>query len=585
MTDQTRYRAPQRGAGLPQAPSSGAEGRLSRRGEDPLAELARLIGQEDPFADLSNAQRPTTARSSQQHSLKANRTAVHDSRRDVPVDARADQNFLPQPPTRPLQQPTYNRGFEDDDNFETLPPQRTDRAQANARTAYSYCSTRADSIDDQRNVSRAPASGQAVPIRNKTDEEYVEEYADYDEDPRDAHLVSNRNGYDDPQYARETADDEGNDDPRYARQNESVSRYEDDSYDRRYENDVEPEYAENEYVSDYTEEHHVEPSRVGRRWLIAGAIALAGCLIIGTAGLYGYRALVGKQRVENPPTIRSGDAPNKVVPQVAAQKEGEGQKLITDRVATAPGGERVVSREEQPANLSQSGRTVSAPADVQPQPPQATAFASPSQQTGAAQIVVPPSQQAAPAPIVNPTAAEPKRVRTMTVRADGTIVGDAASARATAPANQARSSVAPLALNPNSQATPEEQTADAQPAARQSAPKTSTKTTPAQNSQPWGGIAPQPAGQQQANYAPAGSYVVQVASQKTEADAQTAWRQMQARYTNVLANQQASIKRVDLGDRGTFYRAMVGPFPNRDQAYEMCQNLKAAGGECVVQRN
>jgi hypothetical protein len=30
---------------------------------------------------------------------------------------------------------------------------------------------------------------------------------------------------------------------------------------------------------------------------------------------------------------------------------------------------------------------------------------------------------------------------------------------------------------------------------------------------------------------------------------------------------------------------MVGPYANRDQAYEMCQNLKAAGGECVVQRN
>jgi cell division protein FtsN len=30
---------------------------------------------------------------------------------------------------------------------------------------------------------------------------------------------------------------------------------------------------------------------------------------------------------------------------------------------------------------------------------------------------------------------------------------------------------------------------------------------------------------------------------------------------------------------------MLGPFSNRDQAYEMCQNLKAAGGECIVQRN
>ncbi len=94
-----------------------------------------------------------------------------------------------------------------------------------------------------------------------------------------------------------------------------------------------------------------------------------------------------------------------------------------------------------------------------------------------------------------------------------------------------------------------------------------------------------PAPQQTSNYVPAGSYVVQVASQKSEADARTSWQQLQAKYANVFGNYQANIKRVDLGDRGTFYRAMLGPFTNRDQAYEMCQNLKAAGGECIVQRN
>jgi len=146
-----------------------------------------------------------------------------------------------------------------------------------------------------------------------------------------------------------------------------------------------------------------------------------------------------------------------------------------------------------------------------------------------------------------------------------------------------------LALNPTTQA-PDDDTADAT-ANRQPARTASRNTAPAQNSQqPWAIVqqpaAPTPAPQQQAsNYVPAGSYVVQVSSQKSEADAQTAWRQMQSRYTNVLGSQQATIKRVDLGDRGTFYRAMVGPFTTRDQAYEMCQNLKAAGGECVVQRN
>jgi cell division septation protein DedD len=84
---------------------------------------------------------------------------------------------------------------------------------------------------------------------------------------------------------------------------------------------------------------------------------------------------------------------------------------------------------------------------------------------------------------------------------------------------------------------------------------------------------------------PAGSYVVQVAAQKTEADAASTWQQLQQKYPTVLSGQQASIRRVDLGERGVFYRAQVGPFASRAQASEVCQSLKAAGGECVIQRN
>src|SRR6185312_7273792 len=55
MTDQSRYPT-QRGNSSSQA-RSGADGRFSRRAEDPLAELARLIGQDDPFAEFNNAPR------------------------------------------------------------------------------------------------------------------------------------------------------------------------------------------------------------------------------------------------------------------------------------------------------------------------------------------------------------------------------------------------------------------------------------------------------------------------------------------------------------------------------------------------
>src|SRR5258708_2005349 len=53
MADQ-RFRSQQRDPSLSPASTSGAKGRFSPRGEDPLAELARLIGQDDPFSDFRN---------------------------------------------------------------------------------------------------------------------------------------------------------------------------------------------------------------------------------------------------------------------------------------------------------------------------------------------------------------------------------------------------------------------------------------------------------------------------------------------------------------------------------------------------
>jgi cell division septation protein DedD len=82
-----------------------------------------------------------------------------------------------------------------------------------------------------------------------------------------------------------------------------------------------------------------------------------------------------------------------------------------------------------------------------------------------------------------------------------------------------------------------------------------------------------------------GGYLVQVASQKNEADAQASYRALQGKYPSVLASRSPVIKRADLGDKGVYYRAMVGPFGTPDEAKQFCGNLKTAGGQCVVQGN
>lgn len=79
--------------------------------------------------------------------------------------------------------------------------------------------------------------------------------------------------------------------------------------------------------------------------------------------------------------------------------------------------------------------------------------------------------------------------------------------------------------------------------------------------------------------------MVQVSAQRNEADAQASYRAMQSKFPAVLGSHTPVIKRADLGDKGVFYRAMVGPFGTADEAAQFCGNLKNAGGQCVIHRN
>jgi len=81
-----------------------------------------------------------------------------------------------------------------------------------------------------------------------------------------------------------------------------------------------------------------------------------------------------------------------------------------------------------------------------------------------------------------------------------------------------------------------------------------------------------------------GSYAVQVSSQHSEEEVQSSFRALQAKYPDLLGGREPIIRRADLGAKGIYFRAMVGPLP-ADQANELCSNLKSAGGSCLVQKN
>jgi cell division protein FtsN len=80
------------------------------------------------------------------------------------------------------------------------------------------------------------------------------------------------------------------------------------------------------------------------------------------------------------------------------------------------------------------------------------------------------------------------------------------------------------------------------------------------------------------------NYVVQISSQRSKADAQTSLRSLQAKFPKQLGDRKATVQRADLGPKGVYYRAVVGPFGSVDDADRLCSSLKAAGGQCMVEK-
>ena len=78
-----------------------------------------------------------------------------------------------------------------------------------------------------------------------------------------------------------------------------------------------------------------------------------------------------------------------------------------------------------------------------------------------------------------------------------------------------------------------------------------------------------------------GAYAVQVASQRSAAKAHASFRALRAKFPNQLSGREPIVRRTDLGAKGT----RGGPFASLEKAAGMCRTLKAAGGNCLIQRN
>lgn len=545
----------------------------AREESDPLAELARLIGQTDPFEEFGRS-----------------RPAAHDSemRRDIPSrDVPLRDVPLHDLPPRDAEADDWGR--------KPIPSWlasstrgQTDHASAGRDDAY-----RDDVYPDEPSyeTNRYAPAHPAHPA-------FDQGYAPQDDDGRGAAPLYGRSrvqqthdagagddafAYSQPPFAQAyrgggerkyPGADVGQDQP-------DPSRYDDVLYGIPREDAERGAYASADdgrygppgpYEQDYDGEDagQVRPRKTG---MIAVA-AIFVLAIVGTAGAYGYRHYVAGQRGGEPPLIRADNAPTKVTPAPAG---GDGSsKPIQDRMPGTPGAERVVSREEQPVDINQIARQeprVVLPAPNQPAaPPQAPAAAPPPSAQAPVQVPVQaPSVSAQKAASTE----QPKRIKTVAIRGDQSGAGVPAPSRPAAPPPP---SPTPVRTPPQAAPPPA-----APPAAEPSGGpmQLSPQTATTGNARPQRTASAPP----MASGGASGSYVVQVSSQRSEADAQASYRALQGKFPSVLGSRSASVKRVDLGEKGTYYRAVVGPFAGADEASRVCADLKSAGGQCVVQRN
>jgi hypothetical protein len=460
----------------------------SNRDSDPLAELARLIGQTDPFA-MGRANQQVTSRG---------------SARD------------PYPPSEPA---------EPEDVPAAGPPPWMQRASRHE----------APPEQDYRPSAVHPLQRYATPL--------AEPEPDYHPAPpfADAEPEQDPARYDDALYGQLDSSAQDQHDPAYP----------DDPY---------------AYQDDF-DDNAEEPvkKRGGGMMTVVVVLALA---VLGTGGAFAYRTYVGSPRSGDVPVIKADTTPTKIIP---APADGSGK--VPDRMAANDGTEKIVPREEAPVDINaKSGPRVV----LQPMNPAAPA---------------PTAAPAAPPPAATP---EPRKIKTFTV-----------------PPDQANGAAAPVAAAPTPVAAPAPAAvvpppAKPAPAARVAAPAV-TRNPSAANASANAPLSLSPQAAQTpvaeprtrvaaVNPAPApavaaapsgggGGYVVQVSSQKNEADAQASFRTLQGKFPAVLGSRAPLIKRADLGEKGVYYRAMVGPFGSPDEASQFCGSLKTAGGQCVVQRN
>ncbi|MDB5512946.1 MAG: hypothetical protein JWR08_2429 [Enterovirga sp.] len=423
-----------------------------------------------------------------------------------------------------------------------------------------------------------------------------------------------------------------------------------------------------------TDDFRPLPPRHSRARLVA-VLAVLLVTVLGAAAAFTWRrGGVNLASSGPPPLIRADSAPLKVAPENPGGMDIPDQsKQIYEGMAET-GKSRVLDRQEQPIDVREMARAMPVP-DVPPPasvPPALPASPPTQSSSGPGPVAaipgvreeVSPEGSTSPSPTGTTRAAarpqnaltalgEPRRVRTVAVRPDGSMLGPPGSAAmseptagviptsalpppisvatVSVPANGVSAPSAPAASASQADAgtpsgpvvavlpperprsDPRVQSASIAAMVESYAAPTQTAAVPSAAAAPdapaAGGEAAQPEGpvvsvrpparprglgervasadpEEPAAEAPSaggGTYAVQLAVRPTEQDARAAWDRLGERFAADLGGKPATVTEAQVNGK-TVYRVRVTPLSRQD-ANTLCTRLKSSGGQCWVVTN
>ncbi len=310
----------------------------------------------------------------------------------------------------------------------------------------------------------------------------------------------------------------------------------------------------------------------------------AGLAVVAVAvtGALAYKGLGGKSD-GSIPIVTADTTPLKVAPKVADGVEIPDQnRQIYDRNATSKdsGQIKVVNREEQPLDVNEASRAAggtSANASSQGTTPGNASFEAFGEPRRVRTVSVKPEAPPAPPPQAE---APPVPVPTLV------LPGNDSAAAAPSPAPAKPRSVvrqpdpAPAVATATPAQIAEEPRAPKPVAALKKAPQRVASVSP--ETMPAASPETTQATSAIDTTSPVSGFSVQLGVRGSAADARSAFRQMQGKYSQ-LAGKPELIRQAEVNGK-TIFRVRVGPL-SKDEASSLCSSLQGAGGQCFVAKN